>query len=74
MIPAEDPEAAARSRFQALILVRMAGIGFLVAGFLLWKTPLLGVQLERTGMLTVGVGAVLSLVVPRVLLRLWRTR
>lgn len=68
----DSPEAQAKHRFQVISLTRLSGIGLMIVGFLLWRTNLLGVQAETIGAVSVVIGALLSLVLPRVLIRRWR--
>jgi len=70
----DSPEAQAKHRFQVISLTRLSGIGLMIIGFLLWRTNLLGVQAEGVGAVSVAIGAFLSLVLPRLLLRSWRDR
>ena len=71
-----DPEAAARQRFFAIGLFRLSGVFILMFGFLIMMQRFGWVQGEKAkimGAIIATVGFIQTLVIPRILLRAWRT-
>lgn len=69
-------EAAARQRFFAIGLFRLSGVVILMAGFLIMMERFAFVSGEKAkimGAIIATVGMVQAIIVPRILLRAWRT-
>lgn len=74
--PRPDPEAAARQRFLAIGLFRLSGVFILMFGFLIMMQRFDWVQGDKAkimGAIIATVGFIQTLVIPRILLRAWRT-
>ena len=69
--PTTDP---AKPRFIVLQLARLAGVALAAIGVLLWQTPSIGGTPQPVpGKALFAIGLFLTLVVPALLRRRWRT-
>lgn len=68
--PTHDP---AMLRFMMLQLARIAGVAVVATGVLLWRTATFGSPDPETGKALFAVGLFLTLVVPPLLRRRWRS-
>jgi hypothetical protein len=66
------PESRAKARFFTLAAVRIGLVLAALAGFLLWRSDVLGPPREDAGRVLIGASLVALLLVPRALLRRWR--
>ena len=63
----------AMTRFLALQLARVAGVVLAAVGVLLWQTPSFGYPQPAPGKALFALGLFLTLVIPALLRRRWRT-
>lgn len=68
-----EPADPAMMRFMMLQLVRIAGVAIVAAGVLLWQTATFGAPDPDTGKAMFAGGLFLTLVLPALLRRRWRT-
>jgi hypothetical protein len=74
--PPTDPDAAARQRLLFINLFRLSGVFILMFGFLIMMQRFGWVQGRNAkilGAIIATVGLLQTIVIPRVLLRAWRT-
>ncbi len=67
------PHPADRIRARVLLFMRLSGFVVLIAGLVLWRTDLFGVRHELAGKIIAVAGLVEILVIPALMLRLWRS-
>lgn len=75
-VPPVDPEKAARQRHFIVGLFRLAGVFVLMFGFLIMMQRFGWVQGQKAkvmGAIIATVGLFQTMIVPRMLLRAWRT-
>lgn len=73
---AKAREAAARQRFIAINVIRMSGIALVMFGFLIMMQRFGWVQggkAKAMGSIIATVGIIQAIIIPRALLRAWRT-
>ncbi|MGV3770139.1 MAG: hypothetical protein ACO1NM_08940 [Sphingobium phenoxybenzoativorans] len=72
----DRPDDAARARFLAINLFRLSGVFIVMFGFLIMMERFGWVQGEKAkimGAIIATVGMFQTIIVPRILLRAWRT-
>jgi hypothetical protein len=75
-VPPIDPEKAARQRYLVVGLFRLAGVFILMFGFLIMMQRFGWVQGKKAkvmGAIIATAGLFQTMIVPRMLLRAWRT-
>ena len=62
----------ARQRFQIVMALRLYAFALIALGLVLWRTDWVGVTQPLLGRYTLGVGAIVLVAGPRLLMRRWR--
>jgi len=68
------PERIARQRFQIVMAIRLYSLALIALGLMLWRTDWVGVVQPKLGAYTLGVGVVVLVAVPRLVMRHWRRK